>query len=225
MSKVRPVELFDRTAAVDIDATLSHTIMTINPITLEGRRVRLIPLSLDHVDALWRAGNDPDLWRLTTTRVHSPDDMRRYIEMALAEQERGISLPFATVEKSSGAIVGATRFGNIAPEHKRVEVGWTWVTFAWQRTFVNSEAKLLMFTHAFDTWGCNRVELKTSALNMRSRKAMLRLGLKEEGTLRKHMINGDGTIRDTVYYSVIAEEWPEMKSRLAEMLGSSRECD
>ena len=193
--------------------------MTINPITLEGRRVRLLPLTLEHVDALWRAGNDPDLWRLTTTRIHSPEDMRRYVEAALVDQERGLSLPFATVEKGSEAIVGSTRFGNISLENKRVEVGWTFVTFAWQRTFVNTEAKLLMFTHAFEELGCNRVELKTNALNMRSRKAMLRLGLKEEGTLRRHMINADGTVRDTVYYSVIAEEWPDMKARLETMLG------
>ena len=127
--------------------------------------------------------------------------------------------PRWTVEAESGAIVGSTRFGNIAPDHKRVEIGWTWVTFAWQRTYVNSEAKLLMLTHAFERWGCNRVELKTNALNMRSRKAMLRLGLKEEGILRSHMINPDGTVRDTVYYSVIAGEWPEMKARLQHLLG------
>jgi RimJ/RimL family protein N-acetyltransferase len=193
--------------------------MQIHPITLEGRLVRLVPLSTDHIEALWRAGNDPDLWRLTSSRVQSPEDMRRYVETALAEQERGTSIVFSTVEKKTAAIVGSTRFGNIASEHKRVEVGWTWVTFAWQRTYVNTEAKLLMFGHAFEEWGCNRVELKTSALNMRSRKSMLRLGLKEEGTLRRHMINPDGTVRDTVYFSVIAEEWPEMKARLRGMLG------
>ena len=180
--------------------------------------MRLVPMSLDHVEALWRAGNDPDLWRLTSARIGSPDDMRRYVEMALVEQERGVALPFSTVEKESGALVGSTRFGNIAPEHKRVEIGWTFVTFAWQRTFVNTEAKLLMLTHAFEEWRCNRVEFKTNALNMRSRKAMLRLGLKEEGTMRRHMVNPDGTTRDTVYFSVISEEWPDMKARLQGML-------
>ena len=195
--------------------------MNIHPVTLEGRRVRLIPLSLEHVDALWLAGNDPDLWRLTTIRIESPDNMRSYVEAALAEQQCGLSLPFSTVDVESGAIVGSTRFGNISPEHKRVEIGWTWVTFAWQRTYVNTEAKLLMLTHAFEQWKCNRVELKTSALNMRSRNAMLRLGLKEEGILRSHMINPDGTVRDTVYYSVIAEEWPEVKTRLQRMLGQT----
>lgn len=193
--------------------------MNLNPVTLEGRRVRLIPLSVGYRDALWRAGNDPDLWRLTSGRVESPEDMQHYIETALDEQKRGISLPFATVEKESSAIVGSTRFGNIVPEHKRVEIGWTWITLAWQRTWVNTEAKLLMLTHAFEVWGCNRVELKTSALNQRSRNAMLRLGLKEEGILRSHMINPDGTVRDTVYYSVIAEEWPQMKARLKGFLG------
>ena len=195
--------------------------MNIHPVTLEGHRVRLIPMSLDHVGALWLAGNDPELWRVTTSKIESREDMRLYVETALTEQERGVSLPFSTVEKVSGAIVGSTRYGNISPEHKRVEIGWTWVTFAWQRTYVNTEAKLLMFTHAFEELGCNRVELKTNALNTRSRRAMLRLGLIEEGTLRRHMVNPDGSTRDTVYYSVVTEEWPGMKARLRALLGQT----
>jgi N-acetyltransferase len=192
--------------------------MRVEPVTLEGRRVRLIPMSLSHVDALWAAGHDPELWRLTTVRVDSREAMVRYVETALDEQRRGTALPFCTVEKAGGAIVGSTRFGSIVPEHKRVEIGWTFLAPAWQRTYVNTEAKLLMLTHAFEHWGCNRVELKTNALNTRSRNAMLRLGLKEEGTFRRHMISPDGSLRDTVYFSAIAEEWPEMKARLTAMV-------
>jgi RimJ/RimL family protein N-acetyltransferase len=127
-------------------------------------------------------------------------------------------MPFCTVEQRSGDVVGTTRFGNMAPEHKRLEIGWTFVTPRLQRSPVNTEAKYLMFRQAFEGWRCNRVELKTSALNERSRNAMLRLGCTEEGTLRRHMINQDGSVRDTVYYSVIAEEWPTVKQRLGAML-------
>jgi RimJ/RimL family protein N-acetyltransferase len=140
------------------------------------------------------------------------------MEAALAEQERGLALPFCTIETGTGAVVGSTRFGNIAAEHRRVEIGWTFVTPSRQRTAVNTEAKYLMLRHAFEIWDCNRVELKTSALNTRSRNAILRLGAKQEGIFRKHMINPDGSIRDTVYYSVIAEEWHGVKAHVAALL-------
>ena len=189
--------------------------MTIQPVTLEGEFVRLIPMSAEHVQALWPAASPPELWDLTVSKVRSLDDLRGFIESALADRA---ALPFCTVERSSGEIVGSTRFMNISPENKRVEIGSTFVTPSRQRTAINTEAKYLMFRHAFEVWGCNRVELKTNALNTRSRQAMLRIGAKEEGTLRRHMINADGSVRDTVYFSVIAEEWPEVKVNLERLL-------
>ena len=144
--------------------------------------------------------------------------MRRYVEAALAEQAAGTALPFATVLREGDVVVGSTRFGSIAPEHRRVEIGWTWIAPPWQRTAVNTEAKLLMLRHAFETWGCRRVELKTNARNARSRAAMLRIGAREEGILRKHMINADGSARDSVYFSVVDDEWPAVRERLEAML-------
>lgn len=192
--------------------------MNVQPVTLEGRWVRLEPLQPEHAPALWAAGCDPALWRFTSNIIESLDDMREYIGLALADQAAGLALPFSTVDRASGQIVGTTRYGNIVPAHKRVEIGWTFVTPAHQRTPLNTEAKLLMFRHAFETWGCNRVELKTSVLNRPSRTAMMRLGAKEEGILRRHMVNMDGTVRDTVYYSVISEEWPEVKTHIERLL-------
>ena len=140
--------------------------------------------------------------------------MHRYVETALVEQSRGVSLPFVTREKSSGRIVGSTRFGNIDIPNKHVEIGWTWISPEWQRTFVNTEAKLLMLTHAFEIWKCIRVEFKTDALNERSRNAIARLGAKEEGIFRNHMITESGRFRDSVYFSIIENEWPAIKENL-----------
>lgn len=192
---------------------------TDSAVALEGAYVRLEPLVLDHVDALCMVGLDPELWRFTSSRVDDADGMRGYVESALELRRQGTVLPFATLERATGRVVGSTRFAAIAPEHRRVEIGWTWVGCDWQRTAINTEAKLLMLRHAFEIWNCGRVEFKTSALNTRSRAAIVRLGAVEEGTLRRHMINPDGTLRDTVYFSVIAEEWPAVKSRLEERLG------
>ena len=192
--------------------------MNLAPVTLEGRVVRLEPLGLHHLDALCEAGLHPSLWTMTTTRIETPGDMRRYVETALAEQSAGTALPFATVVRETGTVVGSTRFANVVREHARVEIGWTWITPRWQRTAVNTEAKYLMLRHAFEVMGCRRVELKTNALNARSRAAMLRMGATEEGTLRKHMINADGTARDSVYFSVIDDEWPRVRARLEGML-------
>ena len=140
--------------------------------------------------------------------------MRDYIETALEEQRRGLSLPFATTLKATGQIVGSTRFANMDLKNRRVEIGWTWVGVPWQRTVVNTEAKYLMLCHAFETLGCQRVELKTDARNSRSRQAILRLGAKEEGVLRKHMVAYSGRVRDTVYFSILDDEWPSVKARL-----------
>lgn len=192
--------------------------MIIEPCILKGRYVRLEPLTLEHNQRLTEIGLEEDLWRWTTVQVRDSYDMRTYIESALRDQHAESALPFATVDLQSGLAVGSTRFMNIAREHLRVEIGSTWVAPPWQRTVINTEAKYLMLRHAFEGWGCNRVELKTNLLNEKSRNSILRIGAKEEGTLRRHMINQDGTVRDTVYFSIISEEWPEVRSRLHKML-------
>jgi len=176
--------------------------------------VRLEPLGAHHLAGLTRAGADPELWRWTLADASTPEAMAGYVEAALGEAERGESRPFATIERATGTVVGSTRFGNIAPTHGRAEIGWTWIARPWQRTAVNTEAKLLMLAHAFDVWGLDRVELKTDALNARSRAAILRLGATEEGTLRRHMRTSTGRLRDTVYFSILADEWPAVRDRL-----------
>ncbi len=188
--------------------------MLVHPVTLEGRRVRLEPMSPAHLGGLTEVGLDEELWRWTTTRIGTDAEMRAYVEAALGEQARGGALPFATVERDSGRVVGSTRFGNIDRENRKAEIGWTWIGRAWQRTAVNTEAKLLMLAHAFDVWRCVRVELKTDSLNERSRRAILRIGAKEEGTLRNHMITHTGRLRHSVYFSVIESEWPQVKADL-----------
>ena len=193
--------------------------MHVLPVALEGRHVRLEPLDLDrHWDGLVSIGLDPELWNFTVARVRGEADLRRYLQAALDEQARGVALPFANVHRASGRVAGCTRFANIVREHLRVEIGWTWVGRDFQRTAVNTEAKYLMFRHAFETWRVRRVELKTSLLNERSKNAMRRLGLVEEGTLRKWMVLEEGGHRDTVFFSVIDDEWPAMKARLEGML-------
>ena len=195
------------------------TTFSIEPVTLDGTRVRMEPLSLDrHFDGLAAIGTDPDLWRWTLGVVQTPDDLRRYLEEALRDQREGRALPFATIDRATGTIAGCTRFGNIEPRHRKAEIGWTWVGRAFQRTHVNTEAKYLMLRHAFETWDCIRVELKTNVLNQRSRNAMLRIGAVEEGILRSHVINDNGTVRDTVYYSILASEWPAVRERLLTMM-------
>jgi RimJ/RimL family protein N-acetyltransferase len=186
----------------------------VTPIILEGNHVRLEPLSESHHEPLCAAGLDPDLWKWIPTQVLNPEQMMRYIRTALADQEKGISLPFATFARASGEVIGSTRYLNIEEPHKRLEIGSTWIAKPWQRTVINSEAKYLMMRHAFETLGCNRVEWKTDSLNTQSRNAILRLGAKQEGIFRQHMVTWSGRLRDTVYFSVIAPEWPEIKARL-----------
>jgi RimJ/RimL family protein N-acetyltransferase len=189
------------------------------PVTLEGRFVRLEPLDIErHWDGLLAIAMDVSLWRFTTAKLRTQGDLRRYLDVALDEQNRGRAIPFATIHRESGRVAGCTRFGNIERTHRRVEIGWTWVGPEFQRTAVNTEAKYLMFRHAFEVWGFRRVELKTSSINEKSKSAMKRLGLVEEGTLRKHMLNEDGGSRDTTYFSVVDDEWPAMKTRLEAML-------
>lgn len=188
--------------------------MRVDPVTLEGDHVRLEPLSLDdHLADLRTAGSDPTIFEWFTTDWSSPAAMRTFVEEALEAQADGTAIPFATVHRETGTAIGSTRFGAIAPEHRRVEIGWTWLAPAHQRTAANTEAKYLMLTHAFESWDCLRVELKTDSRNRKSRQAIERIGATEEGTLRKHMQTHQGT-RDTVYYSIIDEEWPAVKADL-----------
>ena len=192
----------------------------LNPVVLEGEHVRLDPLTLDHLDALSTVGLDSDLWRLSPAPVRTREEMARYIRLALDGQQRGAMLPFATVERASGTVVGSTRYGNIDLNNRRVEIGWTWIAKPWQRTAVNTETKLLMLRHAFESLGCHRVELKTDARNERSRRAILRLGAVEEGTLRKHVVTASGYVRDTVYFSILDDEWPVVEASLIEKLAA-----
>lgn len=196
--------------------------MKIEPVVLEGEFVRLEPLRIEHLDALYEVGLDESLWKLTANIVKTPEDLRRYVETALNDFEKGISLPFVTMDKAQNKIVGSTRFGNIDTSNRKTEIGWTWINPAWQRTYINSEAKLLMLTHAFETWKCIRVELKTDVLNDKSRNAMLRIGAKEEGTLRNHMITESGRFRDSVFFSIIESEWQKVKENLTAGLRSYR---
>ncbi len=197
--------------------------MHVEPVTLEGRWARLEPLSLErHGAGLCAAALDPSLWRWTTVALRTPEDVERYVAAALEQQARGTMLPFATVERAGGTVAGSTRFAAIVPQHRRVEIGWTWLAPRWQRSAINTEAKYLMLRHAFETWGCHRVELKTDTRNQRSRAAILRLGAREEGVLRRHMINADGTARDTVYFSILDHEWAAVKERLEGLLDRSR---
>lgn len=188
--------------------------MKVEPVILEGNFVRLEPLRIGHHPQLCEVGLDEDLWRISPDQIETPDDMMHYIETALAEQNRGVSLPFVTIEKSSKRIVGSTRFGNIAPKDRRVEIGWTWIAKDWQRTYVNTETKLLMLTHAFENWNCNRVEFKTDLLNEKSRNALLRLGARQEGIFRAHIICQSGRVRDSIYFSIIKPEWAQIKQNL-----------
>ncbi len=193
-------------------------------VTLAGRHVRLEPLSPGHVPALCEVGLDAELWRWTLTAIRTPEEMRAYVETALRERDEGRSLPFATVDAASGRVVGSTRFGSIGMADGRVEIGWTWVARPWQRTAVNTEAKYLMLRHAFETLGCVRVELKTDALNARSRAAILRVGAREEGILRKHMKSQGGRMRDTVYFSILDDEWPGVRAGLEARLARPRDA-
>ncbi len=188
--------------------------MEIAPVVLERRKVRLDPMRADHLDALVEAGRFDELWQWTVAKATDRGSMESYMNAALEDAAAGTSIPFVTVDKSSGRVIGSTRFGNIDRYNRRTEIGWTWITPEFQRTHVNSEAKYLMLTHAFEVWECVRVELKTDALNTKSRAAMLRIGCVEEGIMRRHMLSQGGRFRDSAYYSVIDSEWPEVRARL-----------
>ena len=186
--------------------------------TLDGRVVTLEPLGERHWAGLLAVGLAPDIWRWTIDRLATEDDLRRWLDGTLEEQAAGRSIPFATVERASGRVVGSTRYGHLDVDNRHVEIGWTWIAPAWQRTPVNTEAKYLMLGHAFEVWACHRVELKTDVLNVRSRRAIERLGAKEEGVFRKYQRSQGGRMRDTVMYSILDSEWPEVKAGLERRL-------
>ena len=192
----------------------------VTPVVLEGQHVRLEPLAKEHLPELARVGLDVELWRWIPVPVRTAEELAEYIETALEEQKRGVSLPFALIEKATGRAIGSTRYGNIDRTHHRVEIGWTWVGRKWQRSAVNTEAKYLLLRHAFETLGCIRVELKTDSLNEKSRAAILRIGAKEEGIFRNHMITSSGRFRHSVYYSIVDSEWPAVKARLESLLSA-----
>jgi N-acetyltransferase len=194
--------------------------MKVEPVTLEGAAVRLEPLAKTHLAGLCEVGLDPEIWRWFAVPVLTAEEMAGVVETALAEQARGVSLPFALLERSSGRVVGSTRYMNIEATHHRVEIGWTWLAPAWQRTAINTEAKYLLLRHAFETLRCIRVELKTDSLNERSRAAIQRIGGKEEGTFRNHMITASGRIRHSVYYSIVEAEWPGVRASLEQRLAA-----
>jgi RimJ/RimL family protein N-acetyltransferase len=186
----------------------------LEPVTLEGSIVRLEPLALDHVPGLAEVALEPAIWRWTIARPANEAELRSWAETAIAARSAGAELPFATIDRASGRPIGSSRYMNIALDHRRLEIGWTWVGTAFQRTGVNREAKLLMLRHAFDTLGCRRVEFKTDALNEKSRTALLGIGAQFEGIFRNHMVMPDGRMRDSAYYSVIDSEWPDVRAAL-----------
>lgn len=192
--------------------------MVVEPVTLTGHYAQLEPMLPAHREMLAEVGLDEELWRWIPDPVHTPEEMFAYVDAALAQQASGVSLPFTIVERKSGKVIGATRYANIERVHRRVEIGWTWVAPAWQRTPINTECKYMLLRHAFETLGCIRVELKTDSLNEKSRKAIARIGAREEGIFRNHMITSTGRLRHTVYFGVIDSDWPVVKARLEEKL-------
>jgi RimJ/RimL family protein N-acetyltransferase len=194
------------------------------PLTLECSVVRLEPVRREHAEVFWDvAKNDlEDIFRWIPYTMKTREDFELLVEKAFSEQERGESIVFATVERATGRPIGSTRFMNIDRANRRVEIGSTWIAKPWQRTAVNTEAKYLMLRHAFEVWGCARVELKTDALNEKSRNAILRIGAKEEGTLRRHVVTWTGRIRDSVYFSILDDEWPQVKANLEARIATPR---
>jgi RimJ/RimL family protein N-acetyltransferase len=189
--------------------------LPLEPVTLEGRLVRLEPLSHEHLDGLAEVAFDAALWRWTLARPVDRAGLEAWLAAAVANRDAGTELPFATVDRATGRPIGSSRYLSIVPEHRRLEIGWTWVARSFQRSGANREAKLLMLGHAFERLGCQRVEFKTNARNEQSRAALLGIGATFEGIFRKHMLGPGGEVRDSAYFSVTDDEWPAVKARLA----------
>lgn len=195
----------------------------VEPVTLKSRGIALVPLSLAHEEGLRVAAADGELWTLRVTSVPEPEETRAYIETALHGREAGHRFPFAVTDVATGNVLGTTSFHDILPAVKRVEVGYTWYAGRCQRTHVNTTCKLLMLTHAFEVLGCNIVGWRTDNFNFASQRAIERLGAKKDGVLRGHAMRRDGTVRDTVMYSLSAGEWPEVKAQLNYLLARPRD--
>jgi len=196
--------------------------MILQPLTLRGTSVRLEPLTIEHVPALSRVGLDPELWRWQPKVLSTPADMHEYVQAALDQQTRGEGLPFVIVDPTSEQVVGSTRYFDVVLRHRRLEIGATWIARSHQRTALNTEAKLLLLTHAFETLRAGKVVLKTELLNEQSRRAILRLGAIEEGRFRRHLFTESGRPRDMVYFSILEAEWPAVKAGLAAKLQAYR---
>ena len=186
----------------------------VQPVTLQAAPVRLVPLSLNHEAGLKAAAADGALWTLRVTSVPEPDQTRAYIDTALAGQAAGHRLPFAVLDHATGEVLGCTSYHDIVPAIGRLEIGWTWYARRVQRTAVNTTAKLLLMQHAFETLGARLVGWRTDNFNFASQRAIERLGARKDGVLRHHALRRDGTVRDTVMYSLTAGEWPEVKAQL-----------
>lgn len=189
------------------------------PVVIEGARVTLEPLSLQHLDDLTVAGADEAIWRWLPSAHHLPGSMAAFIKQALAAHERRSALPFATIDQITRKAVGSTRYHHVEVEHRRLEIGVTWIGTAFQRSHINTEAKLLQLWYAFEVLKCRRVELKADVDNQKSRTAILRLGATQEGIFRKHMLYADGRNRDNAYFSIIDDDWPRVRERLETKLG------
>ena len=194
------------------------------PVVLQSERVRLEPLAADHAIALEAAARDGELWNLRVTSVPAPGETADYIAAALAGQEKGHMLPFAVVDAASGRVIGSTRYHDIVPAVERLEIGYTWYGKSWQRSHVNTGCKLLLMTHAFEALGAQLVGWRTDNYNFASQKAIECLGARKDGVLRHHALRRDGTVRDTVMYSLAAGEWPEVKAHLQYQLTRPREA-
>jgi RimJ/RimL family protein N-acetyltransferase len=193
----------------------------ITPVTLQGLSVCLVPLTLAHLDRLCAIGLDARLWQSTTIQISSREQMEAYVCAALESQKTGTALPFVVVERSTGEVVGMTRYHSAVPEQKRVEIGFSWVSPTWQRTVVNTESKYLLLHHACEILDCVRVEFKANVENEKSLRALVRIGAKQEGVLRCYRVTPSGVTYDLALFSIIASEWPQVRSRLESMLGMS----
>jgi RimJ/RimL family protein N-acetyltransferase len=198
--------------------------LVVRPVTLEGEVVRLEPLEMAHIDALAEVAFDDRLWHWNPWPVRTRDDLEAYVASAVAGLAAGTMLPFATVERASGRAIGSSRLANVSADDYRAEIGWTWVAVPWQRTAINSEAKLLMLEHAFTTWSCHRVEFKTDSLNEQSRNALLGIGAAFEGIFRNHIVTESGRLRHSAYYSITDDDWPAARRRLAKRIARLREA-